>query len=72
MAEEERPKLKGGRMLARDQWYGLEVRADFAQFRRWWHRVGKFEYDGDYIADRASADEVYRDWVIQNRPKAAK
>lgn len=70
MGEGEEPRLRGGKMLARDHWYGLETRPDFADFRRWWHRAGQFEYDGDYIANRASADEVYDGWAAQGRPKA--
>ena len=71
VAEGDRRRLKGGRITSRDHWYGLQDRPDFPDFRQWWHRVGKFEYDRDHISDRASAGQAYGDWVSAGRPKAS-
>lgn len=69
MAEGQRPRLKGGGVFERDQWYGLEASPDFAAFRRWWHRVGKHEYGRDDIKDRAAAEDVHSEWVASGRPQ---
>lgn len=71
VAEDEGRRLKGGKITVRDQWYGLQDRSDFREFRRWWHRVGEFEYDKAYISDRAHAEQVYGEWVSAGRPKAS-
>jgi hypothetical protein len=43
----------------------LEERADFAEFRRWWHRRGKAAAGGSDLADREAAESGYREWERQ-------
>jgi|HubBroStandDraft_6_1064221.scaffolds.fasta_scaffold252691_2 hypothetical protein len=37
-----RDLLRGGKIGKRDNWRGLETLRDFPDFKRWWHRQGKF------------------------------
>jgi len=64
-----RGRFGGGRQSRRDRWYGLEERADFADFRRWWHRVGKGRHGGTDIADAQEARERYDEWVGEGRSR---
>jgi hypothetical protein len=60
--------LRGGKIGKRDRWYGLETLNDFSDFRRWWHRQGKFEVGGRDFENRKQAQEAYDEWVAQGRP----
>jgi hypothetical protein len=62
-------QLRGGKKKKRDKWFGFENKPDFEDFRRWWHRVGKFEADGMDLNSRKAVEDVYNDWVVRGRPK---
>lgn len=61
--------FRGGRIGARDPWYGLKGRGGFEDFKRWWHRKGKRECNGgNDIASRREAEEMWGEWEKQGRP----
>ena len=64
-------RFRGGKKTLHDSWFGLERREDFADFRRWWHRVGKDAAGGYDLSDRWAAERAYREWVDQGRPKVS-
>jgi hypothetical protein len=67
----ERPKrLRGGKKVRRDNWFGLETKADFPPFKRWWHREGKDAAGGSDLTSAKEAQEAYDEWVAQGRPTA--
>jgi hypothetical protein len=68
MTSSRRDHLRGGKIRRRDRWYGLEERDDFPEFRRWWHRQGKYEAGGKDFENRKQAEEAYDEWVEQGRP----
>ena len=68
MAEDERP-LRGGKMFARDPWFGLRGRPRFDEFRRWWHREKAKVGLGDLMT-RQDAEDTYEDWARSHPPKA--
>jgi hypothetical protein len=61
-------RFRGGRVRRRDRWFGLERRADFGHFKRWWHRHGKRRHGSD-IRDRDEAVQIYEDWLKQGKPQ---
>lgn len=62
-------QFKGGKKGARDRTYGLENRDGFEEFRRWWHRVGKPKTGGADINSRPMAEECWKQWDFEGRPK---
>jgi hypothetical protein len=62
--------FRGGKVHARDPWFGLKRRKDFLDFRDWWHRKGKFEFGGEDLRDRREAEAAYNTWVAEGKPKA--
>ncbi len=65
MAEGERRSLRGGKMFARDPWFGLRSEARFDEFRRWWHRE---KAGGGDLMTREEAYRIDRDWAQSNPP----
>jgi len=62
--------FRGGKVHARDRWFGLERRKDFENFRRWWHRRGKNEFGGEDLKNPNEAKAAYDAWAAAGRPKA--
>lgn len=63
-------RFRGGSQKKRDRWFGLEGRADFDKFRRWWHRVGKDDSGGLDFTSKEEADAAYDEWVSLGLPEA--
>lgn len=68
MAEDEEPSLRGGKINARDKWFGLKTRDGFRDFRRWWHREGKDDEGGKDIMTRDDAERIFDGWRRSNSP----
>jgi hypothetical protein len=62
--------FRGGRLTARDPWFGLKRHKDFSDFRDWWHRKGKNEFGGEDLKNRTEAEAAYDAWAAEGRPKA--
>jgi hypothetical protein len=62
--------FRGGKKDRRDNWYGLDTKGDFSDFRRWWHRSGKDAEGGSDLQNRLAAERAYADWTGQGKPKA--
>jgi hypothetical protein len=67
--EEDEDHMKGGRIKDRDKWFGLESKPDFAQFKDWWHRIGKKQMGGQDLT-KDTAEEAYSTFQADgNKPK---
>lgn len=66
MAEDEPRPLRGGRMFARDPWFGLRGEERFDEFRRWWHRE---KAGGRDLMTREEAYDTYWEWRRTHPPK---
>ena len=60
MADGERRSLRGGKMFARDPWFGLRDEDRFDEFRRWWHRE---KSGGSDLMTCEEAYLTYQEWV---------
>jgi hypothetical protein len=67
--EHDEDHMKGGSIKDRDKWFGLESKPDFAQFKAWWHRIGKKQMGGQDLT-KDTAQEAYTSYQAdKNKPK---
>jgi len=62
-------QFRGGKKRRRDTWFGLETKENFTDFKRWWHRKGKFAAGGMDLKSCKDAENAYNDWVSQGSAK---
>jgi hypothetical protein len=69
LAEDQAPRLRGGRASKRDPWFGLSGRPGFRDFRDWWHIEKNFSgRDGRDLMGREEAEGAWDEWEASGRP----